>query len=75
MQHLAKDTELPGRSTGTASAVDLPFSTVFLKEEVYATTRRMLELAVKDMKLQVCLSVCQLTPYLIYSEPQMHSVH
>ena len=59
MQHLVKDTELPGRSRETAPVVDLPFLTVFMKMAVYAITHRMLELAVKDEKLQVCLlQVC-----------------
>ena len=55
MQYLVKDTELPGRSRGAAPFVDLPFLTVFTKVVVYAITQRMLELAVKKLKLQVCL--------------------
>ena len=62
MQHLAKGTELLGGSRGTAPVVDLPFLTVFMKEEVFVITQRMLELDVKHMKLQVCLSIRQLTP-------------
>ena len=54
MQRLEKDTELPGRSRGTAPAVDLPFLTVYMKVVVYAITQRMLELAVKKLKLHVC---------------------
>ena len=61
MQSLVKDTELPGRSRGTAPAVDLPFLTVFMKVMVYALTQRMLELAVMELKVQVCfVHVCPL---------------
>ena len=75
MQSLAKDTELPRRSRETAPVVDLSFLTVFMKEVVYAITQRMLELAVvKEMKLQVCLSVCQLTP-IHENQYKMHSIH
>ena len=58
MQHLAKGMELPGGSMGTAPVVDLPFLTVFMKEVVYVITQRMLEFDVKELKVQVCWSVC-----------------
>ena len=64
MQSLVKDMELPEVSRGTAPVVDLSFLTVFMKVVVYAITQRMLELAVQEKKLQVCLCAPIITPKL-----------